>query len=88
MIRTTLDSRIQDSVNTILRLDYPRMQQFEARNAAAMVVDLENGHVLAYIGSVDYYSKHGGAINCAALPFHRKSSEAVYLRGRNGVAGL
>lgn len=68
VIRTTLDSRIQDSVNTILRLDYPRMQQFEARNAAAMVVDLENGHVLAYIGSVDYYSKHGGAINCAALP--------------------
>ena len=70
VIRTTLDSVDSGFSKHDTALGLSKDAQFEARNAAAMVVDLENGHVLAYIiGSVDYYSKHGGAINCAVPPF-------------------
>ncbi len=67
-IRTTLDMRIQDTLQGTLRRELPRLLQWEAGNSAAMVLDVKTGEVLAYIGSFDYYDKRGGAIDCANLP--------------------
>lgn len=68
VIRTTLDQRLQDTLFAILRGEIPRLQQKDVDNAAAMVVDIPSGEVLAYLGSVDYRNDRGGAIDCANLP--------------------
>jgi membrane carboxypeptidase/penicillin-binding protein PbpC len=68
VIRTTLDLDLQDSVQNILRMEIPHLLNSEANNAAEIVVDIENGQVLAYVESIDYYDPKGGAIDCAAIP--------------------
>ncbi len=67
-IRTTLDARLQDTVQGILRSELPKLLEWEAGNAAALVLDAGTGQVLAYVGSQDYFDPRGGAIDCAALP--------------------
>ena len=67
-VRTTLDLDVQNTVQFLLRSEIPRFQGWEANNAAAMVLDVQSGGVLAYAGSIDYNDPHGGAIDCAALP--------------------
>jgi penicillin-binding protein 1C len=67
-LRTTLDLDIQDTALLKLKLAYPRLVEKGASNAAAMVVEARTGGVLAYVGSIDYYDKNGGAIDCADLP--------------------
>jgi penicillin-binding protein 1C len=67
-IRTTLDLDIQDTVLLKLKHAYPWLVEKDASNAAGMVVDARTGEVLAYVGSIDYYDRAGGAIDCADLP--------------------
>jgi penicillin-binding protein 1C len=67
-IRTTLDLDIQDTVLLKLKRAYPWLVEKDASNAAGMVVDARTGEVLAYVGSIDYYDRAGGAIDCADLP--------------------
>lgn len=65
--RTTLDNALQDSVMTIIDKMYYRLYEYYAKNISVMVVDIKTGHVLSYIGSIDYDSPYGGAIDCASL---------------------
>jgi penicillin-binding protein 1C len=67
-VRTTLDLNVQETVQSLLRAEAPRFAQKAAANAAAMVIDVNTGGVLAYAGSIDYSDPRGGAIDCAALP--------------------
>jgi penicillin-binding protein 1C len=67
-IRTTLDLDVQKIITGALTDEIPRIEQFEANNAAAIVVEIKTGHVLGYTGSLDYYNPKGGAIDCAAIP--------------------
>lgn len=66
--RTTLDNALQDSVMAIIDKRYYKLYELYAKNISAMVIDIKTGHVLSYIGSIDYDSPQGGAIDCAALP--------------------
>ncbi len=67
-IRTTLNSAMQDTVQSILKRESSRLWEWQARNSAALVLDAKTGEVLAYIGSVDYFDPRGGAIDCARMP--------------------
>jgi len=67
-IRTTLDRVVQDTLFDIFRRNLPILNRWEANNTAAIVLDVRTGEVLGYLGSVDYSSRHGGAIDCANLP--------------------
>jgi penicillin-binding protein 1C len=67
-IRSTLDLALQDTLQSILGRNLPRLLKWEAGNSAAMVVDVNKGEVMAYIGSYNYYDPRGGAIDCATLP--------------------
>jgi penicillin-binding protein 1C len=67
-MRTTLDLDLQDTVQGLLRKELPKLLDWQAGNAAALVLDVKGGQVLAYVGSSDYYDPRGGAIDCANLP--------------------
>ncbi|MCX6257837.1 MAG: penicillin-binding protein 1C, partial [Bacteroidia bacterium] len=49
---TTLDIHLQEKINAILEAHYPRLEANEVHNAAAIVLDVSTGNVLAYAGNV------------------------------------
>jgi penicillin-binding protein 1C len=59
---------LQDSLQSLLRRELPRLLKWEAGNASAIVLDVRQGQVLAYVGSQDYFDPRGGAIDFASLP--------------------
>ncbi|MBW8888705.1 MAG: transglycosylase domain-containing protein [Fibrobacteres bacterium] len=66
--RTTLDLAVQDTLQSLLRRELPQLLKWEAGNAAALVLDVRRGQVLAYVGSQGYFDPRGGAIDFANLP--------------------
>lgn len=67
-VRTALDLGIQDTLATVLAREAPRLLKWESGNAAALVLDVKSGEVLAYAGSFSYFDPRGGAIDCARVP--------------------
>ncbi len=51
LTRTTLDKNLQIRASQILEHHSRRMAESEIHNAAAMIMDVETGHVLAYVGN-------------------------------------
>ena len=51
-IITTLNVRMQEKVREILLLHYPRLKANEIENAAALVLEVNSGNVLAYVGNI------------------------------------
>ncbi|MDR0792518.1 MAG: penicillin-binding protein 1C, partial [Chitinophagaceae bacterium] len=50
--QTTIDINLQKQVNTIVWLHQQQLKGNQINNAAAMVMDVESGNVLAYIGNI------------------------------------
>jgi penicillin-binding protein 1C len=51
-IITTLDARMQETVRDILLLHYSQLKANEIENAAALVLEVNSGNVLAYEGNI------------------------------------
>lgn len=51
-IRSTINSRLQSKVNDILTRHFHRLEGNEIFNAAALVLEVESGDVLAYCGNI------------------------------------
>lgn len=51
ILRTTLDVNLQQRVNDIIERHHQQLSQNGIHNAAAIVVDVESGEVLAYVGN-------------------------------------
>lgn len=51
-IQTTIDINLQMQVNDILNRHHRQLQSNQINNAAAMVVDVESGSILSYIGNI------------------------------------
>lgn len=65
IIQTTIDSRLQDAVNQIVNYHADKLRSNEINNVAALVVEVETGNVLAYVGNVNYLgaNTHGNKVN-------------------------
>ncbi|MBW1808492.1 MAG: transglycosylase domain-containing protein [Deltaproteobacteria bacterium] len=64
IVRATIDLKIQSQVAAILRKNLEQWQFRGAGNTAGLVVDVDSGEILAYVGSVDYFDKEArGAID-------------------------
>lgn len=50
--QTTLDGRLQQQVTAIINQHHEQLKGNQIRNQAAMVVDIETGNILAYVGNV------------------------------------
>lgn len=69
VIRTTLDARLQRTVNGIVAAHRDTLLRHGARSVAVAVLDNRTGWWLAWEGSGDYFGEHfGGAIDGVITP--------------------
>jgi penicillin-binding protein 1C len=64
-LRTTLDLRLNDRVDTILRERIAQLREQNVRNAAAVVIENSSGNVIALVGSENYFEPDSGQVNGA-----------------------
>ncbi|MCP4213121.1 MAG: hypothetical protein GY765_00625 [bacterium] len=62
-VLTTLDSGLQQQVETLVAQHVAGLKHGGLTNAAVVVLDNETGSVLAMVGSSDYYNPDGGSVN-------------------------
>lgn len=69
-VYTTLDPKVQNAAEEIIAKQmesYP--ERYGATNAAALSVDLDKGHILAMVGSADYFNEEiDGNVNIVFRP--------------------
>jgi penicillin-binding protein 1C len=69
-IVTTINISIQEKVREILLLHYPQLKANEIENAAALVLDVNSGNVLAYMGNIPHEGEdeHGNEVDVITSP--------------------
>ena len=68
--RTTLNGRLQDRVIEILNKHHKILQYNQIHNLSALIVDVETGNVLAYVGNTggEISGEHGDAVDVIRSP--------------------
>jgi penicillin-binding protein 1C len=64
-VRTTLDFRLNERVEQIVRERLAQLREQNVRNAAAVVIDNATGDVIALVGSENYFAPGAGQVNGA-----------------------
>jgi len=64
-LRTPLDFRLNEQVETIVRDRLAQLREQNVHNAAAVVIDNATGNVIALVGSENYFSPGAGQVNGA-----------------------
>jgi penicillin-binding protein 1C len=64
-LRTTLDFRLNEQVEKIMRDRLAQLREQNVRNAAAVVIDNASGDVIALVGSENYFEPGAGQVNGA-----------------------
>ncbi|HEX5171772.1 MAG TPA: penicillin-binding protein 1C [Cyclobacteriaceae bacterium] len=69
-LRTTVDLNLQTRVEQILQDHYERLRSNQVHNAAALVLDVETGEVLAYAGNIEIQENnyHGDDVDIIVSP--------------------
>lgn len=68
-VTTTLDSQLQDGAQTAVKEEVDKLANVHVTNGAAMVMNPENGEILAMVGSKDYFaSDYDGQVNVVLRP--------------------
>jgi penicillin-binding protein 1C len=57
IVQSTLDIRLQQQVNEIVEKHHKQLQSKDINNAAALVMDVETGNILAYVGNTHSTTK-------------------------------
>lgn len=60
---TTLDLGVQESVQSIVSTEVSKLANLRVTNGAAMVLDAQNGQILAMVGSKEYFGSKDGNFN-------------------------
>ena len=64
-LQTTLDFRLNEQVEKIVRDRLAQLREQNVRNAAAVVIDNASGDVIALVGSENYFAPGAGQVNGA-----------------------
>jgi penicillin-binding protein 1C len=64
-LRTTVDFRLNEQVEKIVRDRLAQLREQNVRNAAAVVIDNATGDVIALVGSENYFEPGAGQVNGA-----------------------
>ncbi len=79
-LRTTLDLRLQDHLQSVADYAMARFRPYGAGNIAMIVADRDSGEVLGYSGSEDYFDQEfAGSINYARTPRSSASTLKPFL---------
>ncbi|MCH2045960.1 MAG: penicillin-binding protein 1C, partial [Saprospiraceae bacterium] len=76
IIHSTLDSELQTRVSEVIDRHYHKNKKNEIHNAAALVVDVATGDIIAYVGNAPSTLKqHGSEVDI--VPAHRSSGSIL-----------
>lgn len=65
-VTTTLDSELQDYSQTAVKEEIDKLEKVHVTNGSAMVMNPQNGEILAMVGSKDYFAPdYDGQVNVA-----------------------
>ena len=80
-IRSSIDIHIQEKLNEIIQTHYQYLKSNEIHNAAALVLDVNTGKVLAYTGNTngDNNREHGNNVDIIMAPRSTGSILKPYL---------
>lgn len=67
-IRSTIQSHLQKRVEQILDDHHQHLKGNQVFNLAAIVIEVESGKVLCYVGNVDAGNAHGGDVDLITSP--------------------
>lgn len=76
-IQTTININLQQEVNNIIFQHHEQLKGNQVNNAAAMVVDIESGNVLAYVGNVYIPSDSSIESDVDVLASHRSPGSTL-----------
>ncbi|MGI8435594.1 MAG: penicillin-binding protein 1C [Chthoniobacterales bacterium] len=62
-VKTTLDLRLNEQVESIVRERLTQLRDHNVHDAAAVVIDNASGDVIALVGSADYFAPGTGQVN-------------------------
>jgi penicillin-binding protein 1C len=73
-IRSTIDQNLQLNIETTVDDHHQNLRSNQVHNAAAIVIDVKTGNILAYVGNVESGSEHGAAVDMIAA---RRSTGSI-----------
>ncbi|TND09395.1 MAG: penicillin-binding protein 1C [Bacteroidetes bacterium] len=81
IVHSTVDGYLQERVNYIIEKHHRSLKANEVHNAAALVLDVETGNVLAYVGNTDAgdMHDHGSEVDVINAPRSTGSILKPYL---------
>lgn len=81
-VTTTLDYKIQEKAQEIVKLEVEKLNSSKIGNGAAVVLDPKTGQILALVGSKDYFGQSApeGCIEGASCVFEPNVNVALALR--------
>jgi 1A family penicillin-binding protein len=62
-VTTSLDLDTQEMAESIVEKEVEKLASLKATNGAAMITDAKTGHILAMVGSKNYWDEKGGNFN-------------------------
>jgi len=70
LVRTTIDAHLQAEVVRVIETHHKRLKYNEIHNAAAIILDVETGNILAYVGNCGYPLErdHGNDVDIILAP--------------------
>ncbi|PQV49455.1 penicillin-binding protein 1C [Jejuia pallidilutea] len=67
-VKTSINKPLQEQVNHIVKAHYNQLRQNEIYNAAVLVLDVKNRHVLAYVGNTPTNKTHQNEVDIIDKP--------------------
>lgn len=67
-IQTTIDANLQQRVSEKVNNHYQQLKFNEIHNAAVIVLEVESGNVLAYVGNTDCEPQHSNQVDVITAP--------------------
>lgn len=68
LVKTTIDKHLQEKTNEIIKNHNFQLKFNEVHNAAAIIIEVETGNVLAYVGNTAGSKKHGNDVDVIRAP--------------------
>ena len=67
-VKTTIDKYLQEKTNEIIKAHHFQLKFNEIHNGAAIIIDVETGNILTYVGNTSGSKKHGNDVDVIQAP--------------------
>ena len=67
-VKTTIDNHLQEKCNEIIKNHNFQLKFNEVHNAAAIIIEVETGNILAYVGNTSGSIEHGNDVDVIQAP--------------------